>query len=120
MGLRVAVHRKGYRSPLNVFDGVDQLTLVNVAGPDEPSAEAPAARLVAGVAGRSLDGTVADGDLIVVPDVFPDGLLGPMMGGTFVLPLDPFRGWPSGVRAAGVIPLHDRFETKEQYEEFSR
>ena len=48
MGLRVDIVRSAYRSQLNVFDGVDKLTLVNVSGADEPSAEAPAARLVPG------------------------------------------------------------------------
>ena len=119
MGLRVRIRRNTYRSRLNAFDGVDELTLVNVPGDSEPTVEAPAARLVPGH---------VEGDLIVVPDASPEGMIGPMMGGTFVMPPDALRGWPYGAagwpyrgkKLFGAVPLHDRFETKAQYEELSR
>jgi len=53
----------------------------------------------------------------------PDGEfakdVGPMFGGTFVGSSDSRFARATGQRGTSVIPLHDRYETAEQYEHMS-
>lgn len=106
MGLRVNIYRSGYDSPLNVFFGRYAVTVTNVDGPFEPSENEPAALIV-----RNARGTY------IVPADSPSGLLGPMNGGTFAASSDSrFRDF---VDLYGAIPVHDRFETPEQYRNLS-
>ena len=120
MGLLVDIFRADYDSQLNVFHGRHRVTLTNVPGPFEPSDDAPAARLTRG----------PGGDPIIVPeleavDPSPDDderygppLLGPMFGGTYAATSDSRFTQATGQR--GALPIHDRYETPDEYEELSR
>lgn len=120
MGLIADIYRSDYDSALNAFAGRSRVTVTNVPGPFEPTDAAPAARLTRG----------PGGDLILVPELTvvepsPDddekygpALIGPMFGGTFATSSDSRFREASGTRAA--LPVHDRYETPEQYEGMSR
>jgi hypothetical protein len=105
MGLLVNIYRSDYDSTLNVFHGKRWLTLINVEGPFEPTADAPAAEVTRGPLG----------DHIIIPaDDMLEGVIGPMFGGTFAYSSD--GRFPYGA----PIRIHDRFETPAQYEALSR
>ena len=53
------------------------------------------------------------------PDGEFDKTVGPMFGGTFVGSSDSRFSQATGQRGTSVIPLHDRYETVEQYERLS-
>lgn len=112
MGLRVQIYRSGYNSDRNYFNNVNNLSVMNVDGNiDQPNAQAPAAVLIGN----------AYGDPIVVPAMW-DGtewvpmkdsnLAGPMMGGGYV---DGDSRWRKEVGVYAAVPLHDRFETWDDY-----
>ncbi len=112
MGLIVSIYRAEYDSTMNVFYGKKQVTLINVEGPFEPTAEAPAAELVRGYGKTAI---------IIPADNFTDGFQ--MMGGTYGATSD--SRFSRAVEAlTGVshfaVAIHDRRETAEQYEQFSR
>lgn len=114
MGLIVDIFRASYNSPLNVFEGVRELTIVNVDGPFLPNALRPAAMLVDGH---------RPGDKIVVPAgldtsgdspkwvraTAPDAA-GPMFGGSYAGTSD--SRFDPGFY--GAVPIHDRFEFEPQ------
>jgi hypothetical protein len=105
-----------YRSDFGDFSGggisgrVKEVTIIDdrIDGPFEPSDDAPAVRIVERV-------IMGKPYVHVEPIDQPDGMLGPMMGGTYVATPD------SRLRAiaTGAIPLHDRFETAAQYASLS-
>lgn len=113
MGLRVSIYRADYDSGMNFFHGNQSVTLVNVDGPFEPTADAPAAKLVQGYGKTAI---------IVPVDEWTDGPQ--MFGGTFGSTSD--SRFQSAVRelTGGLdhlaVAVHDRRETWEQYEQFSR
>jgi len=109
MGLRVDIHRGTYRSRFNTFDAYVEITVVNVPGPFEPSRTAPAARLIPGH---------FPGQVIVVPDEYPEGMVGPMFGGTFAYTSD--SRWFEATKMYGAVPIHDLFDTSERYDALSR
>ncbi len=87
---------------------VDKFVLINDEQKDaevfEPDGDAPALVLVRRWAGTSREYLHAE------PLDKPDDKLGPMMGGNFIYSSD--SRFPSSY----PIPIHDRFETQEQYD----
>jgi hypothetical protein len=113
MGLLISIYRDGYDSSLNVFQGKTKLILVNVSGPFEPTADAPAAMLITGHANKSA--------IIVPADEYTGGAQ--MFGGTFGSTSD--SRFSEAVKALTgtshfAVAIHDRRETWEQYEQFSK
>ena len=53
------------------------------------------------------------------PLVKPHGMCGPMMGGNFVYSCDSRLYKQNGQKCGYPIPVHDRFETQDEYESFS-
>lgn len=105
MGIHVRVYRDS--GPDCTNDGIsarhDTLTVTNIDGPDEPTADAPGVILVAGpTAGQGANP-------ILVPE---DGSSGSMYGGNIASSSD--SRWSAAVRAAGGttrhVSIHDRFE----------
>ena len=77
-----------------------------VEGPFEPNERTPAVALYSHGA-----------HCIAVPVNRPNGMVGPMFGGCYIATSDSrFR---EAVGIYGAIPLHDRFETQEQYDSLS-
>lgn len=108
MGLRVSIYRSNYDSELNVFHGCRNITLTNVEGPFEPTEDSPAGKLVQHA-----------GNWIIRPDDgFTEKLGVEMNGGTYGSTSDSRFREATGIYAA--IPIHDRRETWEQYEQLSR
>ena len=113
MGLIVSIYRDQYDSQYNAFHGKQRVTVVNVSGPFEPSADAPAALL----------STNAVGDPIIVPTFIDElgdyqpakraGMIGPMYGGTIADTSD--SRWREAVGGYHGLPIHDRFESSSQY-----
>ena len=112
MGLIVDIFRADYHSPLNAFDDVKELTLVNVDGPFDPNPSRPAAMMV--------DGHIR-GDKIIVPAGLDDDgrtwvratapdAVGPMFGGSYAGTSDS-RFRPGFY---GAVPIHDLFEFHPQ------
>ena len=110
MGILVTVYRAADRSDCSNNGATarhSSLTITNVDGPFEPSADAPAARLVAG----NVPGTCK-----IVPDEIPAGTWS-MFGGNYAGTSDSrfcsavrdFGGNPSG-----IAPVHDRVETRHE------
>lgn len=91
-----------------------RLTIVNVEGPDNPSENAPAALLE-----ENTRGTVR-----IVPVEHPIGCTGPMFGGNYATVTDSrFVQAVEAITGAafyGAIAVHDRFETWDEHERFSR
>lgn len=117
MGITASIYKDRGRSCANggISDTYDQVTIVNAPGPFEPSDDAPAVELVPG----NLPGTVK-----AVPTDKPEGAVGPMMGGSYIATSDSrFSELASsicGTKFYGAVPLHDRYETREQYDALSR
>jgi hypothetical protein len=103
MGLRVDIFRSDYDSTLNTFNGRDSVIVTNVEGPSFPTENETAAILSKN----------AFGDPILIPDNGRMTDIGPMFGGTYAATSDSRFGKATGVY--GAIPIHDRFETPEQY-----
>ena len=112
MGLLVSIYRSDYDSTMNVFHKKTKLVLVNVSGPFEPTADAPAAKLVQGYGKTAI---------IVPEDSEFNGVQ--MNGGTFASTSDS-RFQRAVEDLVGVshfaVAIHDRRETWEQYDQFSR
>lgn len=113
MGLLITIYRDDYDSKMNAFYGKRKLVLVNVEGPFQPTDDAPAAVLVTGHSNRSA--------IIVPADDYKDGVQ--MFGGTFGSTSD--SRFSEAVKALTgtshfAVAIHDRRETWEQYEQFSR
>lgn len=105
MGLIVSIVRDKYASPANAFFGCDEVTVVNLDGPFEPTPDRPAAVL-------TRNGV---GDPIIRPDAMPDQASTPWMaGGTFAYTSDSRFARATGVYAA--IPVHDYAESWAQYD----
>jgi len=108
MGLRVSIIGEGRNcSNGGVSSQANNLTIVNIDGPFEPSDDAPGAVLKSHVF-RSV---------VVVPVDVPDGVAGPMAGGNYVVSSD--SRWGQKLTEMGqansyiAVPLHDRFESWE-------
>lgn len=115
MGLRVSIYTPSYGECSNggYSARFNDLTIVNVDGPFNPTAAAPAALLVAG----NLPNTAR-----VVPADSPTGMVGPMMGGCYVASCD--GRWADAVIAltgtrTGAVALHDRYESQATYNALS-
>lgn len=131
MGLRADILKANGKSYSNggISANHNEVTIVNIDGPFEPSDDAPAVMLVPG----NLPGTVK-----LVPAHFVQGLVssawlpnkanggvGPMAGGCYVNSSDSRFG--QAVRKMlpceprhfdGAVSLHDRYETAEQYRSY--
>jgi len=110
MGLLVFVYRDasgGDYTNGGISSKVDQLTLINVEGPHEPSDAAPAAMLNKGPLGS----------MNITPVDKPAGVVGPMSGGNFAACSDSRFGKAAGFY--GAVAIHDRFETQELYDALS-
>jgi hypothetical protein len=57
---------------------------------------------------------------IAEPLICPKGKIGPMFGGNFIYTSDSRFPHVSGNYGHYPIPVHDRFETQEQYDSLSR
>jgi len=94
-----------------ISDLTDSVTIIDPRIPAmyEPTPEAPGVRIKV----KNVFGT----DYIyAVPLEKPEGMTGPMMGGSFIYCCDSrFREL-----SKYPIPLHDRFETQETYDLLSR
>ena len=136
MGLRALIYRNkqlGDCSNEGVSSRTDQVTVVNVEGPFEPTEDAPPVLLMEGnvpgaikiVPAARITGPGAaveyHGDWA---PLLADGdkTIGPMMGGCYVA-----SGGDSRFReaiaklgsSADAMPLHDRYETASQYASLS-
>jgi hypothetical protein len=112
VGLLISIYRDGYDSSLNVFQRKRQVTLTNVSGPFEPTADAPAALLIAGHSTKSA--------IIVPADEYTDGVQ--MFGGTYGATSD--SRFSEAVKALCgtshfAVAIHDRRETWADYERYS-
>ncbi len=120
MGLRVYIYKnptfKGC-SNKGISEQVDELTLVNVNGPSDPTPDAPAALLLKnhGMTARVVPAIeVGEGRYAALNRT---DACGPMMGGSFVNSSDSRFG--EAVRAIthdsfyGAVAFHDRFETSD-------
>jgi hypothetical protein len=108
-GLICQIYRNGRDCSNGGISGrVDAVTLIDI-GVDlfEPVADRPAVKLVKRQMGRRTY-------LHAEPVDQPQGLVGPMAGGTFIYSND--SRFPSDY----PIALHDRWETEEQYDVLSR
>jgi hypothetical protein len=86
----------------------------NISEDDAIKRGVPLLRLIRGPGGNPI-ATVwldPDGDTV-------RGTVGPMFGGTFVGTSDSRFARATGQRGTSVIPLHDRYETVEEYKAFS-
>jgi len=120
MGLRVSIigdrnSKYGDSSNGGVSSKVDELTIINIGGPFEATENAPAAMLVMGNIPNSVK-------IIPSAGYATERRAGPMMGGCYVTTSDSrfsdkleSMGMPRGM----AVPLHDRWETWEQYRSLS-
>lgn len=112
MGMTVDVFRalSGDFSNNGVSARHDRLVVVNVEGPAEPDDDRPAMYLEQGP---------GNGGWVLVP-VAPrePGLLGPMFGGNYAATSD--GRWRRAVGHTGAVPIHDRYETPDQYRSLSQ
>lgn len=122
-GLRCDIYRGTYRSINQLLTDFKQVTLVGtdidaVGGAVfEPTPDAPAVRLNV----RSFaSGTIVNAE----PVDQPDAMCGPMAGGSYIATSDSRFSQVielhTGARFYGAIPLHDYFETWENYNATSR
>jgi hypothetical protein len=121
-GLRCSIFRSDYRSLNQLLTDFKNVTLV---GPEieavggavfEPNADAPAVKLKV----RNIGGIIVTAE----PVDKPDGMCGPMAGGTYIATSDSRFSQAieriTGSRFYGAIPLHDYFETWENYNAITR
>lgn len=129
MGLIASIYKDSGQDWSNggISSRANEVTIVNIDGPFEPTKDRPAVLLVPG----NLPNTVK-----VVPAIqtigdawvedHPSGSVGPMMGGCYVATSDgrfskAVKDMTHSVMwAGGAVPLHDRFETPAQYNMLSR
>lgn len=116
MGLTVSIFRDRYRSDSNAFNGYDEVTVVNVSGPFDPTPSRPAAMLISGPGRRP--------NPVLVPAFrngngeFVAGVISGtnrMFGGTLAYTSD--SRWHRAVESlggvgSGAVSVHDRFEGK--------
>lgn len=107
MGLTAYIYRSSLGDCSNggISGMVDRVTIVNVEGPAEPSAEAPAVLLVRG--------NVRNTAKVIVEGAGGPTMVGPMMGGAYIASSD--SRFCSAVEKLtgsrdGAAPLHDRYE----------
>lgn len=120
MGLIVNIYKTKGQSCSNggFTDTADQVLVVNVPGPFEPRDGEPVAMLSENAGGspvlvpaeQTADGSWAPAN--------PEGMIGPMNGGCYAGCVD--SRWSRSIKGYVAIPIHDRFETPEQYEMLSR
>lgn len=115
-GLLVEVYRAANRSDCTnggVTSRVDHCVLVGIGVPEifEPSERTPALELCT----KSVGGELYHYARPVLGPDDPRKNIGPMNGGNFVYTSD--SRLPCGRRP---IPVHDRWETQEQYDALSR
>lgn len=128
MGLNADIYKANGRSFSSggLSESHDRVCIVNVSGPSEPTDDSPAVMLVPG----NLSGTVKIVPAVLFAGTGPyvpanlRGAVGPMMGGCYVGTSDSRLGEAiceiTGQSfASGMVPLHDRFETPEQYRALS-
>lgn len=119
MGIIVEIMRGSYKSKSCVYSGVKELTITNIEGPFEPTAERPAATIVLSSAGVVIikpDMVYAAENGVTNFDI-DKGLL--MFGGSYAAQSD--SRWNRKVEALGgascsAIPIHDFYETWSQYQ----
>lgn len=117
-GVRASIYRKDWQDFANggLSSYVREVTITDT-GPHlggfppevaeyEPTETAPAVRLVA----RWLNGHRY---VHAEPVDKPEGMVGPMFGGTYIAMHD--LSAEQCIDFQGAIPLHDRYETVEQY-----
>lgn len=111
-GIRADIFKSRYGDSSNggISSRVGEVTIIDerINGPFEPTDDAPAVRIV--------ERWLGSGRYVHLEPVDqPSGQCGPMMGGCYVATPD------SRLRriAEGAIPLHDRFETVEEYASYS-
>lgn len=123
MGLSADIFKHNGRDFSNsgISSVVNEVTVVNVPGAAEPTVAAPAVLLVPG----NLPNTAKVVPATLVGDSYVQTRrgCGPMAGGCFVSTSD--SRFSSAVQAltgsrSSVAPLHDRYETQEQYDALSR
>lgn len=116
MGLPLDIYRNAYGDCTNggASAKVKTITIVNIDGPFEAGPESPAFRLESHVRGC----------LRLVPVDAPKGMIGPMMGGNYAATSDGRFGAACakllGHTFYGAVPIHDRYETREEYDVLSR
>jgi hypothetical protein len=131
MGLRVSVYRQAEneysrRWPNDATNGgitsrYADLCVVNVPGPFQPDDDTPAVMLVKGNIGGTaiLVPAILVGEDVWVPKGQTQELCGPMAGGNYAATSDGRFGQAveaiAGHRMYAAIPVHDRYETWEQY-----
>jgi hypothetical protein len=116
MGLSAGIYRNNkYGDSTNggISKGVDRVTIVNLAGPFDPSDESPAVKFKEHM-----------GEIIAVPadPAIGKGLIGPMFGGNFLYSHDSrFSEYLKRFGLTGApVRIHDRFETSSNYNALSR
>jgi hypothetical protein len=112
MGLIASIYRSDYDSEMNVFYGKSKVTLVNVEGPFNPTEDAPGAKLIQGYRNTAI--------IVPADDEF-EGVQ--MNGGTYASTSDS-RFQRAVEMLSGVshfaVAIHDRRESWEEHERFSR
>lgn len=125
MGLTIEVYKGTYGDFTNggVSGHYNQLTVVNIDGPSEPTADRPPVALVAG----NVPGitkivpveNVAPGQEPDWQEIRPEGRVGPMFGGNYGATsdgrFDAAVEKITGFRFDGAVAIHDRYETVAQY-----
>jgi hypothetical protein len=118
MGLSVSVYRWDLGDCTNGGESsdVDSFCVVNIPGPFSPGTERPAFELVQGPGGQ--------GHAILRPLQGRSGMVGPMFGGNFGYSSD--SRFSEAVREVtgspgyGAVPIHDRYDTPEDYAALTR
>lgn len=118
MGLSVSVYRWGLGDCTNGGESaeVGSLCVVNIPGPFNPGPGHPAFELVQGPGGQ--------GHAILRPLQGRSGMVGPMFGGNFGYSSD--SRFSEAVREVtgspgyGAVPIHDRYDTPEDYAALTR
>lgn len=133
MGLIVSIYKDKGRSYSNggFSERHDEVTVVNVEGPFEPTEDRPPVMLVKG----NVPGTVKVVPAIETPAGYMAAMpgdfagddatgMGPMMGGTYVGTSDSRFSEAVeallGVPFYGAVPFHDRFESAALYAAMSQ
>lgn len=128
MGLIASIYKDNGQDWSNggISSRVNEVTVVNIDGPFEPTEDRPAVLLVPGnVMGTAkiVPAIQTIGDAWV--ENHPSGSVGPMMGGCYVATSDSrFSRAVKDVTGnrlwSGAVPLHDRFESPSQYNMLTR
>ncbi len=120
MGLRASIYKHRGKTFSGLLADKDEVTIVNIEGPFEPTDDAPAVLLV--------EGNIPDCAKVVVAEYVmgedgpeyielePERAMGPMDGGTFVYSSD--SRFASAVEIltqtrSAAVPLHDRFDVDQ-------